>query len=334
MRAASNLHTSDDMDDVVFQNIIRARSARGELGAVDEDGDAVLEHGHDDTKLIPESRATNCVDEAGRELTEDEAKPHEQIEDRLFDVLMHTDVVQGVDAGGAPRKMRVDTSIVRMTIPGGDAGLLINCLRNSMPGIVLPLTNILSHMALSLRLPSSGVNLNEIFSPGVRNNISLLTAEAQMVPAVFNVAMHNEIHNVVFRGIVYDPRSPREVRVYARMLEGVIAARAKHFRIVTLGCNRDTRPTFKKQDTPMVGFGACALPVLLRMPLFARPHACSLAPSHAHLCPRPQARRSSSTAACTSSSSSGRGSSSAWSTSSRSSTPRACASSPSPSSPS
>ena len=62
-----------------------------------------------------------------------------------------------------------------MTVPGGDAGLLLNCLRNSMPGIVLPLTNILSHMALCLRVAGSGVNLNEVFSPGCKNNISMLT---------------------------------------------------------------------------------------------------------------------------------------------------------------
>ena len=31
----------------------------------------------------------------------------------------------------------------------------------------------------------------------------------------------------------------------------------KHFKIVNSGCNRDTKPTFKKQDTPMLGFGEC-----------------------------------------------------------------------------
>ena len=164
---------------------------------------------------------------------------------------------QGVDVGGAPRKMRIDIIIIRMTVPGGDAGLLLNCLRNSMPGIVLPLTTILSHMSLSLRIAGSGVNLNEVFSPGCRNNISLLTAEAQLLPAVFNVAMRNEIHNIVFRGVVYNPLSQREVCVYKRMLEGVIASRNRHFKIVNSGCNRDTKPTFKKQDTPMAGFGAC-----------------------------------------------------------------------------
>ena len=144
-----------------------------------------------------------------------------------------------------------------MTVPGGDCGLLLNCLRNSMPGIVLPLTNILSHMALSLRVAGSGVNLNEVFSPGNRNNISLLTAEAQLLPAVFNVALRNDIYNIVFRGVAYNPRSQREVRVYARMLDGVLASRHRHFKIVNSGCNRDTKPTFKKQDTPMAGFGAC-----------------------------------------------------------------------------
>lgn len=280
--SASRLHTSSDLDATVFSNIMKVREERGEF-TCNEEYMPNLEYGHDNPLLIPESRASNCVSEAGRELTEDECKPHEQIEDRLFDVLTHTDVLQvlcpamhshyaplshththsdclgeqGVDPGGAPKKIRIDIIIIRMTVPGGDAGLLLNCLRNSMPGIVLPLTNILSHMALCLRVAGSGVNLNEVFSPGCKNNISMLTAEAQLLPAVFNVAMRNEIHNIVFRGVVYNPRSPREVRVYAGMLEGVLASRHKHFKIVNSGCNRDTKPTFKKQDTPMLGFGEC-----------------------------------------------------------------------------
>ena len=125
----------------------------------------LLDHGHDNPLLIPHSRASNSLNEKGRELTEEECLPHEQIDDRLFDVLVHTDVVQGVDSGGAPRKMRVDILVVRMKVPGGDAGQLMNCLRNSMPGIVLPLTNVLSHMALSLRVATNGVNLNDVRLP-------------------------------------------------------------------------------------------------------------------------------------------------------------------------
>jgi len=91
--AASRLHTSSDLDPFVFANIIKAREERGEFTCAD-DYAPELEYGHDNMLLIPESRASNCVSESGRDLTEDECKPHEQIEDRLFDVLTHTDVLQ------------------------------------------------------------------------------------------------------------------------------------------------------------------------------------------------------------------------------------------------
>ena len=307
--ACSPLYTSDDLCPQTFGAIIEARAARGEFELAAPFTPA-LEHGHDNPLLVPSSRASNSLYDAGRELSEEEQGPQEQIEDRLFDVLVHTDVLQGVDANGTPRKMRMDILIVRMRAPGGDAGQLLNCLRNAMPGIVLPLTNVLSHMSLSLRLPSSGVNLNDVFNPGVRHNISMLTAEAQMLPAVFNVAARNDIHNVHWRGVVYDPRSPREVRVYDGMLQGVLAARAHHFRVVTMGCNRDTRPSFKKQDQPMAGFGArprlsrALRPRCARLCLACQcVRVCAPAPAPAPAPARDpsgaQARRSSSTAACT-----------------------------------
>lgn len=91
--SASRLHTSSDLDATVFSNIMKVREERGEF-TCNEEYMPNLEYGHDNPLLIPESRASNCVSEAGRELTEDECKPHEQIEDRLFDVLTHTDVLQ------------------------------------------------------------------------------------------------------------------------------------------------------------------------------------------------------------------------------------------------
>lgn len=91
--AASRLHTSSSLDPFVFSNILKAREERGEFTCA-EDYTPELEYGHDNMLLIPESRASNSVSESGRDLTEDECKPHEQIEDRLFDVLTHTDVLQ------------------------------------------------------------------------------------------------------------------------------------------------------------------------------------------------------------------------------------------------
>lgn len=254
VQAYSSLKTSDDLCEVTLAGILEARAERGEF-ELDESGVPELEHGADNPLVVPNSRACNDLEEAGKELSATEDKAQEQVQERLFDVFVHTDVLQGVDSGGCPRKLRVDTLRVRMKAPGGDVGAMLNCLRNSMAGVVLPLTNILSHMALCLRVTTNGVNLPEIFSTGAKNNISQLTAEAQMLPAVFNVAERNDIRNVQWRGMTYDPRSAFEVRTYGKMLAGVLASRSHHYRIVTLGCNRDTKPNFRKQDTPMPGYG-------------------------------------------------------------------------------
>ena len=122
------------------------------------------------------------------------------MEDSLYRLFIHTDIVTCSDLFGNPKKIRVDSLLIKMKMPGDDVGQLLNCLRNSMPGFVLPLTKVLSHMALTLKLNSSCVNLNEVFNPGSRNNISLLSAEAQMLPAVFQVARANSVYGVVFRG--------------------------------------------------------------------------------------------------------------------------------------
>ena len=91
--AVSRLVTSEDLDPFVFANIIKTREERGEFSCSDT-FTPELEYGHDNPLLIPESRASNCLAEAGRDLTEEECKPREQIVDRLFDVLTHTDILQ------------------------------------------------------------------------------------------------------------------------------------------------------------------------------------------------------------------------------------------------
>jgi len=249
----SNIRTSDDLCPHTFSKIIEERSRRGEFGLTD--GMPDLQHGMDNELLIPNARWVNSLDAMNEALTYEEDKPHEQMEDNLFRLFIHTDILTGSDSFGNPKKIRVDTLLIKMKMPGGDVGQLLNCMRNSMPGFVLPLTKVLSHMALTMKLNSSCVNLNEVFNPGSRINISLLSAEAQMLPAVFQVARVNGVHGVVFRGCTYDPSCVESCAVYKRMLDNVLHSRAQHYRVVTMGCNRDTRPMFKKQDTPMLGYG-------------------------------------------------------------------------------
>lgn len=254
VQAYSPIKTSDDLCPVTLSGILVARAERGEFELDDNDLPSV-EHGTDNPLVVPDSRASNDLDDMGKALSFSEDKPQEQIHERLFDVFLHTDILHGLDSGGCPRKLRVDSIRVRMRAPGGDVGAMLNCLRNSMAGVVLPLTNILSHMALCLRFTTNGVNLPEVFSPNAKNNISQITAEAQMLPAVFNVADRNDIRNLQWRGMTYNPRSHTEVRTYSKMLAGVLASRNQHYRVVCMGCNRDTKPNFRKQDTPMPGYG-------------------------------------------------------------------------------
>jgi len=88
VHSSSRLHTSADMHPVVFQNIYKTRRDRGDLGKLDEEGYPSVEYGYDNPRLIPENRASNCLSQAGRDLTEDEAKPQEQIEDRCYSLLV------------------------------------------------------------------------------------------------------------------------------------------------------------------------------------------------------------------------------------------------------
>ena len=248
---------SDDLCPHTLGKIVTERARRGNFEVRGADGEWALnlEHGLDNELIVPSCRALNCLDNMGQDLTEAEDKPQEQIEERLYNVFVHTDVVHGVDSFGNVKKMRIDCLLVKMKIPGSDVGQLLNSLRNTMPGVVLPLTNVLSHMALKLRLHSNGVNLNDVFNPGLKNNISLLTAEAQMLPAVFELARSNDMKNVRWRGMTYDCASPECVRVYRRFLAGVLHSRAQHYRLVSMCCNRDTRPSFRQQDRPMEGYG-------------------------------------------------------------------------------
>jgi len=248
---------SDDLCPHTLGKIVTERARRGNFEVRGPDGEWTLnlEHGLDNELFVPSCRALNSLEHMGQELTESEDKPQEQIEDRLYNVFVHTDVVHGEDSLGNVRKIRIDCLLVKMKIPGADVGQLLNSLRNTMPGVVLPLTNVLSHMALKLQLHSNGVNLNDVFNPGLKNNISLLTAEAQMLPAVFELARSNDMRNVRWRGMTYDCSSAQSVRVYRRFLAGVLHSRSYHYRVVSMGCNRDTRPSFRQQDRPMAGYG-------------------------------------------------------------------------------
>ena len=249
----SLMRTSNDLCPQTFAKIVSERSGRGEFELVDSVPD--LEYTYDNELLIPQARAVNRLEMMNEALTYEEDLPHEHVEDSLYRIFIHTDIVTGVDLFGNPKKIRIDSLIIKMKMPGADVGQLLNCLRNSMSGLVLPLTNVLSHMALTMKINTNGVNLNQVFNPGFRNNISLLTAEAQMLPAVFNVAASNKIVNISFRGCFYDVNCSESCKVYRRMLEGVLHSRSQHYKIVSMGCNRDTRPLFKQQDTPMAGFG-------------------------------------------------------------------------------
>jgi len=239
--------------------IVGERTRRGNFEVQGEDGDWAVHlkhwHGLDNELIVPCCRALNSLMEMGQELNETEDHPKEQVEERLCNVFVHTDVVHGHDSFGNARKIRVDCLLVNMKVPGGDVGQLLNCLRNTMPGIVLPLTNVLSHMTPKMKLHLNSVNLKDVFNPGLKNNISLLTAEVQMLPAVAELARSNDNRGVRWRGISYNCANAKGARVYRRMLAGMLHSHAQHYRVVSLGCNGDTRPNFKQQDRPIAGYG-------------------------------------------------------------------------------
>jgi len=257
LQDTSCIRVSDDLCPYTLALVVSERARRGDfnMNTDEEGGGPDTQYGLDDEHIVPRCRATNNLDDMGRDLSEAEDRPHEQMQERLFDVFVHTDVVQGVDSFGNAKKIRIDCLLIKMKVPGGDVGQLLNCMRNIMPGVVLPLTNVLSHMALTMKLHVNGVNLNEVFNPGARHNISLLTAEAQMLPAIFELAGRHDMHHVRWRGISYDCSSAEAVAIYRRMLAGVLHSRAQHYRVVCMGCNRDTRPSFKYQDQPMDNYG-------------------------------------------------------------------------------
>ena len=94
--------------------IVSERVRRGNFVVRGEDGDWALhlKHGLDNELIVPRCRVLNSLEEMGQELTETEDHPKEQVEERLYNVFVHTDVVHGHvhDSFGNARKIRVWTA--------------------------------------------------------------------------------------------------------------------------------------------------------------------------------------------------------------------------------
>ena len=184
----------------------------------------------------------------------DENNERETITSNLFQVFLWTDVIAGIDDKGNARRIRMDAVLLRMSTPGADGGLLLDCMRQNVPCFVEPLMRTLSHMSLVLGMRSE-MNTQDLFDTptgAMQQHIVSLTEPGQLLLAIFLFAYKTGTHNVQWQGMRIDASSEEEVRLYRAHLQETIYARARHYSIIKAACDVWGTTGKRPKEVPMM----------------------------------------------------------------------------------
>lgn len=222
---------SHSLSDTLLQRVAEYRCS--DLGIDIADGVPDLPGGINDPAIM------RGISQASEREEQAHSGTREIISSQLFDIVLWTDIISGIDEKGNARRIRMDAVILRMTTPGADGGLLLDSMRQCMPCFVEPLMRILSHMSLVLGSRSE-LQMQELFdTPNnvLSGHICSLSEPGHLMLAVFLFARRTGTHNVQWQGVRIDVDNEAEVRLYRAYIQETVLARAQHYAIVKAACD-------------------------------------------------------------------------------------------------
>ena len=195
-----------------------------------------------DDLVVPVENSINTEALRGHEIPSG-AQPHEIILKKgLVDVFLWSHVMDGEDANGHIRQMRVDMVRLVARMPGVEPIIFLENA-SKMDGMCVPLLSVLKHMGMVLRRNQAmTMSMGDAFSVGKKAQLSSMCSEAHVPLAVFHFADAEGLRNVSLGGMRMDVRNQEEMQAYAEYLQGVQAARNEHYRMISAGVAADLMP--------------------------------------------------------------------------------------------
>lgn len=157
----------------------------------------------------------------------------------LFDIMLYKDVLRGHDCTNSKRMIKIDALYIRARFPACDPLIAISHIAKTNTLCNEALMNTLNHMNSVLE----GDNTRPLSQDSVFNTSTLraaeLCCEALLPQAVFNFAESRHIFGVHLGGMRMNVHDEEERQVWREYRNGVVEARAAHYRKVLQRVNLD-----------------------------------------------------------------------------------------------